>query len=290
MDRAERQSLIATPITVLIGAGIAWIGSQGSQTVFGIPVFALCIGVAFSMQWIAFIPAFLRQTEMFYDLVGSVTYVSVIVLAIVCSAGIDARTLLLFAMICAWAIRLGSFLVRRIHAQGEDRRFRDIKTSFSRFLLAWTVQGLWVSFSLAAALAAMSSALRVDLGPAALAGFLIWALGFGIEIIADVQKSRFRAAPENAGKFISTGLWSWSRHPNYFGEIVLWIGIAILAAPALSGWQWLTLISPVFVIILLTKISGIPMLEEQADKKWGGQKHYDVYKEKTSVLIPLPPS
>lgn len=290
MDRPEQQSLVAIPITVLIGAGLAVAGSHGGQTVFGMPVFALCIGVAFTMQWIAFIPAFLKQTEMFYDLVGSVTYVTVVALAVIFSTENDARTVLLFVMVCAWAVRLGSFLVRRIHARGEDRRFRGIKTSFTRFLLAWTVQGLWVSFSLAAALAAMTSSLRIEPGPIALAGFLVWAIGFAIEIIADRQKSRFRDAPGNAGKFISTGLWAWSRHPNYFGEIILWIGVAILAAPALSGWQWLTLISPVFVIVLLIRISGIPMLEERADKTWGGQAAYEDYKARTPVLLPRPPA
>lgn len=104
------------------------------------------------------------------------------------------------------------------------------------------------------------------------------------------KKSAFRADPQNAGKFINVGLWSWSRHPNYFGEILLWIGVAIIAIPVLSGWQWLTLISPVFVVILLTRVSGIPMLEAYADKKWGGQAEYEEYKANTSVLILKPPS
>jgi steroid 5-alpha reductase family enzyme len=117
---------------------------------------------------------------------------------------------------------------------------------------------------------------------------LVWVFGFVIEVTADSQKSRFRADPENKGKFIHTGLWAWSRHPNYFGEIVLWIGVAVIALPILRGWQWLTLISPVFVTLLLTRISGVPMLEKRADEKWGGQEDYEAYKERTPVLVPRP--
>jgi steroid 5-alpha reductase family enzyme len=214
----------------------------------------------------------------------------VVVLAVVLSPVVDGRSLLLLGMVVVWALRLGTFLYRRVHAAGEDRRFREIKKSFARFLLTWTLQGIWVSFSLAAALAAITSQTRLELGVFALVGFLVWAFGFGFEIVSDYQKSKFKADPQNAGKFINTGLWSWSRHPNYFGEIVLWVGVAIVALPILQGWQWLTMISPIFITLLLTRVSGIPMLEKRADEKWGGQADYEAYKASTSVLIPRPPA
>ncbi len=290
MDSDTRRSLIALPVVLLVAAGLALAGSQGSVRVAGIPLYALCVALAFAIQWLAFIPAFLNQTEKFYDLTGSITYITVVLVALLFARNLDARSILLAVLVWVWAARLGTFLFRRIQSAGSDDRFDDIKPNFVRFLLTWTLQGLWVSFSLAAALAAITAEQKVPLGIVAVIGVLVWLVGFGIEVIADRQKSQFRADSANKGKFISEGLWSWSRHPNYFGEIVLWIGIAIIAAPVLRGWQWVTLISPVFVTLLLTRISGVPLLEAKADRKWGGQPDYEAYKANTSVLIPLPPS
>jgi steroid 5-alpha reductase family enzyme len=290
MSKEAKQAIIVIPIVLLVAAGLAAAGSQGGARTAGIPLFALGVALAFIIQWIAFIPAFILQTEKFFDLTGSITYITVILAVVLLSPKIDGRSLLLLGLVLIWAVRLGTFLFRRIHTAGEDRRFREIKTSFPRFLITWTLQGLWVSFSLAAALAAITSIVRSELGVFALVGFLVWFFGFGIEVIADRQKSQFKANPDNEGRFINTGLWSWSRHPNYFGEIVLWIGVAIIALPVLNGWQWVTLISPVFIILLLTRISGLPMLEARADQKWGGQEDYEAYKASTSVLIPLPPA
>ena len=286
MNRADRNALISLPIVILIGLGIAVAGSQGGAVVLGIPVYGLVVGIAFLVQWVAFIPAYALQSERFFDLTGSITYITVTVLAVLLSPVVDGRSILLLVLVVVWAARLGTFLFRRIQKAGKDARFDELKTSFFRFLSTWTLQGLWVTFTIAAALAAITTANRKELDLFALVGFLIWALGFGIEVAADAQKSRFRADPANKGRFIQTGLWSRSRHPNYFGEIVLWIGVAIIALPVLQGWQWVTLISPVFVTLLLTRISGVPMLEKRADEKWGGQADYEAYKERTPVLIP----
>lgn len=290
MNKANIRSIVVILIILLIAAGLAFAGSQGGYVVFGIPLFALCVALAFIIQWIVFIPAFIWRTEKFFDLTGSLTYLTILLVAILLSPNMDGRSWLLFGMIAIWAVRLGSFLFLRIRAAGEDRRFREIKQSFARFLTTWTIQGLWVSFSISAALATITSETRLNLGIFALIGFLVWLFGFGIEAIADRQKGQFKANPENEGKFINLGLWSWSRHPNYFGEIVLWIGVTIVALPILQGWQWVTMISPIFITLLLTRISGIPMLEKRADEKWGGQEDYETYKANTSILIPRPPS
>jgi steroid 5-alpha reductase family enzyme len=289
MKNETLRSLLGVLLIMVIGAGVAFAGSQGGFQVGEVPIFALVGGIAFVIQWLVFIHAYLNQTEMYFDLTGSLTYISVALLALLLSPVKDVRSITLVGLVIIWAARLGSFLYQRIKAAGEDRRFRERKTSFARFLLTWTLQGLWVTFSIAAALAVITSQKRVEIGIFFVIGLLVWLAGFIIETIADSQKRAFKADPAQKGKFIQTGLWSWSRHPNYFGEIVLWAGIAIIAIPVLSGWQWVTMISPIFIYFLLTRISGVPMLEKQADERWGGQPDYEDYKNRTSVLVPLPP-
>ena len=286
MKKTDRNSLIVFPILILIGILVALAGSQGGTSISGIPLFALSVGLAFLIQWLVFIPAYVFQTEKFFDLTGSITYISVTAIAVILGKVADGRSILLAALVVIWALRLGTFLFRRIQKAGKDDRFDEIKPSFIRFLNVWTIQGLWVTFTLAAALVAITTVNKKELDVFAIIGFLVWVFGFAFEVIADSQKSRFNADPANKGKFIQTGLWSRSRHPNYFGEIVLWIGVALIALPVLQGWQWVALISPLFVPLLLIRVSGVPLLEKKADKKWGGQADYEEYKKNTPVLIP----
>ncbi len=286
MKKTDRTSLVIFFVVVIIGYLVALAGSQGGSLIAGIPLFGLSVGLAFLVQWLVFIPSFWFQTEKFFDLTGGITYISVTLLAVLTSPAVDGRSLLLAGLVVIWAIRLGSFLFRRIQKAGKDDRFDELKPSFFRFLNVWTIQGLWVTFTAAAALVAITSSVRKELDVFALVGFLVWAFGFAFEVIADSQKSQFSANPANKGKFIQTGLWSRSRHPNYFGEIVLWLGIAIIAIPVLQGWQWVAMISPLFVTLLLTRVSGVPLLEKKADSKWGGQEDYEAYKKNTPVLIP----
>ena len=286
MKESQYRSFAVFIILIIVGVLVALAGSQNGSSVAGIPVFALLVGLAYVIQWVVFLPAYKFQTEKFFDITGSITYITLVVIAFLLSQDVDARSTLLAALVIVWAIRLGSFLFRRIQKAGKDDRFDEIKPSFFRFLNVWTIQGLWVTFTVAAALTAITTTVRKELDAFAMVGLLIWVFGFAFEAIADSQKSRFNADPKNKGKFIRTGLWSRSRHPNYFGEIVLWIGVAVIAAPVLQGWQWAAMISPIFVTLLLTRISGIPLLEKKADKKWGGQEEYESYKKNTPVLIP----
>ncbi len=282
------RSFIAIAVVVGIGALVAWAGSDNSLFYQNISVFWWCGILAFAIQWLAFIPAYLKQTEHFYDLVGSCTYLSVVGLALWLGGNQDPRSLIVAVLVAVWAVRLGSFLFLRISQDGKDDRFDKIKPKPWRFLFAWTLQGLWVFFTLAAALVVLTSEQTKPLSLIGYVGIALWLIGFAMEVIADRQKRVFRAARARGetGPFITTGLWAHSRHPNYFGEIVLWLGIALIAVPIMQGWQWIGLVSPLFVIALLTRVSGVPMLEKKSDAQWGNDPSYLAYKEQTPVLIP----
>ncbi len=284
-------SAVAIVVSLALGAAIAAAGSDGGEELGGLPTFAWLVIVAFGVNLLVYIPSFLKQTEHYFDLTGSITYVTVTVLAMsTVETELDTRSLILGVAITIWAGRLGGFLFRRIKRDGGDGRFDKLKIDWLVFLRVWVLQGLWVTITAGAALAAMTSGSKQDLGVLGIIGAALWLVGFAIEVIADRQKSVFRADEANTGHFITTGLWAWSRHPNYFGEITLWFGIAVLAIPALDGWQLATLISPLFVFVLLTRISGVPLIERRGLKRWGDDPEYQAYLAKTPVLMLRPPS
>ena len=239
----------------------------------------------FCIQWVSFIPAFIFQTEKFYDLTGSITYLTAVFYTLYVTGSNNLSDLIIVACVAVWAIRLGSFLFMRILKAGEDRRFRTIKPNFTRFLMTWTLQGMWVSMCLLCVLTALSSYSGVIMNSIFFIGLIVFILGLSIEIIADYQKTVFRRNIENKDKFITTGLWSLSRHPNYFGEILLWTGVAVMSISSLQGLQFITLISPIFVYILLVYISGIRILEDQAKKKWGDLDSFKKYLKNTPRLF-----
>jgi len=289
MSKSEAQAVLSIPLILLIATAIGWAGSQGGQRIGAIPVFALCGALCFVLNWLVFVPSYATQTERYFDFTGSLTYLTVVACG-VALGNRDPRALLLALLVGLWALRLGTFLFRRIRREGADRRFDALKPDFARFLLTWTLQGLWVFLTVSCALAAITADAAAPLGTPAVLGAIVWIAGFAIEATADRQKAAFRADPANRDRFITAGLWAWSRHPNYCGEILLWIGVALIAVPALSGWQLATLISPLFVYALLTRISGIPLLESRSDAKWGDDSEYQAYKARTPVLWLRPPA
>lgn len=289
MTNQNRNSWLGIIASLVIGALIILAGSDGSTKVGSMAVFAVCGVLAYVINWVVFVPSNRAKTEHYFDLTGSITYLSVTIVALVLSDGVDTRAVIVALMVTAWALRLGTFLFRRVRRDGRDGRFDRIKTDPLRFFMTWTLQGLWVLLTVACALAIITGSERQSIGWVAVVGIIVWLGGFAIEVIADQQKSVFKKDPANEGRFITSGLWAWSRHPNYFGEIMLWTGIAIMAIPVLSGWRWATLISPVFVVVLLTRVSGIPMLEARSKKRWGDEEAFQAYTRNTSVLIPRPP-
>ena len=264
-------------------------GSDGGSRAGNVPLFAICALLVFSIQWACFVPSWLTHTERFFDLVGSATYLTVIAIAVLASPSIGSRSLALGSMVAIWALRLGTFLFARVLSAGQDRRFNVMKHRFAWFLMTWTLQGLWVLLTAGAALASITANDPKPFGWLGAIGSVIWTIGLIIEVVADNQKRRFRAVSGNRDQFICNGLWSWSQHPNYFGEIMLWVGIAVVAFPTLSGWQYATLISPVFVWLLLTRVSGIPMLDRTAEHRWGDDPEYRAWRDSTSTLFLRPP-
>ena len=282
-------SIVAIATVLLITWGIVIAGSTAGAQVAGRSVFFWCAVVAFCIQWGMFTHAWLQKSEALFDLTGSITHVLVILMGLVFAQQRDVGAIVLALLVVIWAGRLGPFLYHRIRQAGEDRRFKSIRHSFPRFLMTWTLQGAWVFLTLCCALAAITSSVPVPIGVSFWVGLVMWCVGFTIEVVADRQKSSFRADPANAQRFITTGLWAWSRHPNYFGEILLWCGVAVIAYPALVGAQAYTLISPLFVTFLLVFVSGVRMLEGRADKQWGDDEAYQRYKRQTPALMLWPP-
>lgn len=274
---------------IAAGALFAAAGSSHGLDIVGWPAFAVLVAAAYAIQWIAFVPAWFLQTERFFDLTGSLTFLAVVGGALAVRDTLDTRSLLIAGMVAVWALRLGPFLFLRVRRDGHDRRFRQIKPNFPLFLMTWTLQGLWVSATASPALAALLAAETRPPDGALAVGAALWLAGFAIEVTADEQKRRFRAVAQNRNRYITSGLWAWSRHPNYFGEILLWIGVAVIAAPVLQGWQLATLASPLFVWQLLTRISGVRMLEARANRRWRDDPGYRDYVRRTNALLLWPP-
>ena len=282
----QLKNIITIAVFLICIALVNIAGQNIELEIRGMNAFTFVLIVAVVIQVIFFIPSFLLKTEKYYDLVGSLTYVTTISLAYF---SVDNKTTIdsiIYIYVMIWASRLGIYLFRRVQKDGKDIRFEKAKTHFFWFLQYWIGQALWVALTACAALVAILSPEDDTLPVLAMVGMALWLTGFTIESISDYQKRVFRKENNPSQSFIHTGLWARSRHPNYFGEITLWTGIAVIALNTLTGVEYITLISPVFVYILLTRMSGINLLERIADERYGELEEYQRYKRNTPVLFP----
>jgi len=285
MSRQVKNIFAITAFLICI-ALINIAGQNIALEIRGMNAFTFILIVAVLVQILFFIPSFIFKTEKYYDLVGSLTYVTTISLAYF---SVDDKTTIdsiIYFYVMIWASRLGIYLFRRVRKDGKDVRFEKAKMHFFWFLQYWMGQALWVSLTACAAIIAILSPEEDTLPLLAMAGMALWLTGFTIESISDYQKRVFREENNPTEAFIHTGLWARSRHPNYFGEITLWTGIAVIALNTLTGVEYITLISPVFVYILLTRMSGVNLLERIADERYGHLEEYQRYKRNTPVLVP----
>ena len=271
----------------LIFAALGFVIPFGISLAIGNEQVQNIVLLVYIIQWVAFIPAYIFQTEKFFDLTGSITYSSVFIYCIYLTTSGDLNwgSLVISILVILWAGRLGTFLFTRIAKDGEDKRFRTIKPDIAQFFMTWTLQGMWVSLCSLCAITGIASETGIIVNNIFYIGLVMFIGGFAIEIVADQQKTAFRAIPENRNKFITSGLWSKSRHPNYFGEITLLTGVAVMSFSSLSGIEYLTLISPIFTYLLLVKISGVRMLEGRGQKTWGNDEDYIAYMKNTPMVM-----
>ena len=282
-------TLVVASVFIIVALMVSVVGNN-SVNLNGYSAVLYCAVICIGVQWVAWIPASMAETERFYDLTGGLTYLTVVGFSLWAGSQSEApslRELIVSLLVVIWALRLSSFLYFRIHRTGKDGRFDQLKTSPIRFLVPWTIQGLWVFLTMIVVIVINSQA---DSAPALgiwdAVGLSVWSLGFGIEVVADNQKTAFNREPDNQGKWIDSGLWSHSRHPNYLGEILLWTGIACFGISCFTGLERFAWISPIFVFLLLTKLSGIPLLDKRAFEKWGNDVEYQKYRQNTPALFP----
>ena len=282
-------TIVVTSVSIIVFLMVSAVGNN--SVIFNeYSAVLYCAVICIGIQWVVWIPASIGKTERFYDLTGGLTYLTVVGFSLWAGSQSEPpslRELIVSLLVVIWSLRLSSFLYLRIHRSGKDGRFDQLKTSPIRFLVPWTLQGLWVFLTMIVVIVINSQA---DSAPALGIwdgiGLSIWILGFGIEAIADNQKTVFNTEPENKGKWIDSGLWSYSRHPNYLGEILLWTGIAFFGISCFTGLERVAWISPIFIYLLLTKISGTPILDKRALEKWGDDPEYQKYRDNTPALIP----
>mmetsp|Transcript_4552 Transcript_4552/g.10611 ORF Transcript_4552/g.10611 Transcript_4552/m.10611 type:complete len:353 (-) Transcript_4552:222-1280(-) len=276
------------------GRGVAVLGFVGGlvwglTNLLGLP--PTHAAVAFGLQWAFFLlHGWPRRSEALYDASGSLTHLALVLAALTADATRSPRQLVVGVLSVVWCTRLGTFLFNRIARDKEDTRFAALKKGFWSFSIAWNLQVAWVFLLQLPVLVAAAQASQPGLGLLDAAGWLLWSVGFLIEATADAQKFAFRGEPKNAGRYITSGLWRYSRHPNYFGEITMWIGICLSCSACFSGWQWLGWISPAFNAFLLLFVSGVPLLEKAGQKRWGSEAEYRYYMENTSCIVPWFPA
>ncbi|KAL4623686.1 hypothetical protein GN956_G18681 [Arapaima gigas] len=249
-------------------------------------VLTRCALTDLGVQWLGWAAAAALRTERFYDLAGSGTFVLLAHLSRLWGGTGHLRQNVQTGLVTVWGLRLGTFLFLRILKEGQDRRFNNVRDNPGTFFVYWTMQALWVFVTLLPTLILNSERRDKPLGARDYVGWGIWGLGFATEAIADQQKWNFKQNPDNTGKFIQSGLWAHSRHPNYLGEILQWTGLFVSASSVMRGPHYLSVVSPVFVWFLLRYVSGIPILEKQALQKWGGDPSFQNYIRNTPLLWP----
>ena len=246
--------------------------------------------IALAIQAVMFVFAFKFKTDKVTDLSYGLTFIAIALYWLYNDKWLISRfRLIVSLMVVVWALRLITYLLIRVIKTGKDSRYDGRRESFRKFAQFWFLQAIAV-WLITLPVVYMLTRMRVPkMGTIPTVGLYIWSIGLIIETIADKQLFTFRFKKDNKGKWIDEGLWHYSRHPNYFGEILVWIGVFVFGLSTYTGIGWLVVLSPLTIMGLLMFGSGIPILEKSNDKKWGHDPAYRHYKAMTSILVPLPP-
>ena len=244
------------------------------------------IALAVNAAFFAF--AAIRKTDVVTDLSYSLSFALLAIVLPLLGAG-EPVQLTASLLVLVWAVRLGGYLLARILRIKVDHRFDEMRDRPLRFARFWLLQAISVAVVMLPVTYLLGRDDPPAFGPWMIAGAVIWLLGLVIEAVSDAQKSAFKSKAENRERFVTSGLWRYSRHPNYFGEMLVWWGLFVFAVPFLHGAAFAVVIGPVFITLLLLFVSGIPLLERSAEAKYGEDPAYREYKRRTSILVPLPP-
>ena len=277
--------LISFLIILLVIIFLTYILSIDTLSINEIPIVYLFTSSILILNSTFFLHSYIYRTDIFFDLVGSLSFLSIGVISLLLIPNIDANQILVFFLLLFWSLRLGPFLfIRRLGANNDERLEEFFKSPLSLYFL-WSMNSLWVFFTSLSMIVIFSSPDENEFGLIQWLGLIVWVTGYVIEVISDSQKTKFNKF--NKGKFINIGLWKYIRHPNYLGEIILWVGIFIISLNYIhSLTSFLSILSPIFVFLLLRFITGVPQLEARGKEKWGHLDEYNSYKEKTGLLFP----
>jgi len=249
----------------------------------------LALIISLIIQIIFFSIAASLRTDKVTDLSYGLSFILISWIIFLIKQQFSVFNIILLMMITFWGIRLITYLFIRINKIGKDKRFDGIRENFAKFAVFWTFQAISIWIILLPATISLSNQVNNKKVVLSFIGLFIWGIGLLIETTADWQKFVFKNDPKNKGKWISTGIWKYSRHPNYFGEMLCWWGIFIFVLPNFSGLQYLSIIGPLFITFILLFVSGVPILEKKYELRYKDNPNYQKYKQRTNLLVPLPP-
>ena len=224
------------------------------------------------------------------DIFWGAGFVMVTAVYLLASDGWDVRQWLVLGLVAAWGLRLSGYILWRNHGKGEDFRYVRMREAaggrfwWQSYFQVFLLQGLLLWVISAPLLAAEYNAEPDEIVVTDVLGAAIWAVGFFFEAVGDWQLARFKSDSANKGMVMRYGLWRYTRHPNYFGDAMLWWGYFVIAAGTTDGW--VTVFGPVIMTVLLLRVSGVALLERTLKRE---KPEYADYVARTSAFVPWPP-